>query len=164
MALSIPDGVASFQTRSQAEGQFRHGEQCGSSAAIAPLPLARFRLQWDKTRAANRHPGGRPMCQIFASQLPESYCYVTRSVRLNGCCTSVRLEAKFWTILEEIARGQGMALPSFLSALHDEAEAIHGEVKNFASLLRCTCLVYLTDARSGRRTAPGRAPVLSAVG
>ncbi len=93
------------------------------------------------------------MCQIFASQLPETYCYVTRSVRLNGYCTSIKLEAKFWAILEEIARGEGIALPAFLSTLHDEAEAIHGEVKNFASLLRCTCLIYLTDVRGGVRPA-----------
>ena len=85
------------------------------------------------------------MCRIFASQLPETYSYVTRSVRLNGFSTSIKLEAKFWRILEEIAHGEGVALSSFLATLHDEAEAIHGEVRNFASLLRCTCLIYLTQ-------------------
>jgi predicted DNA-binding ribbon-helix-helix protein len=90
------------------------------------------------------------MCKIFASQLPETYSYVARSVRLNGYSTSIKLEAKFWRILEEIARREGIALTSFLAALHDEAEAIHGEVRNFASLLRCTCLVYLTEVRDDR--------------
>jgi predicted DNA-binding ribbon-helix-helix protein len=94
------------------------------------------------------------MCRIFASQLPETYSYVARSVRLNGYCTSIKLEAKFWRILEEIARGEGLALSGFLATLHDEAEAIHGEVRNFASLLRCTCLVYLIEVRgAGDRTA-----------
>jgi predicted DNA-binding ribbon-helix-helix protein len=91
--------------------------------------------------------GGKPVCQIYASQLPDTYAYVTRSVRLNGYSTSIKIEAKFWRVLEEIARQEGVALSSFLATLHDEAEAIHGEVRNFASLLRCTCLVYLSETR-----------------
>lgn len=89
------------------------------------------------------------MCQIYASQLPDTYAYVTRSVRLNGYSTSIKIEAKFWRVLEEIAHREGVALTSFLATLHDEAEAIHGEVRNFASLLRCTCLVYLSEMREG---------------
>jgi predicted DNA-binding ribbon-helix-helix protein len=100
------------------------------------------------------------MCRIFASQLPETYSYVTRSVRLNGFSTSIKLEAKFWRILEEIARAEGVALSSFLATLHDEAEEIHGEVRNFASLLRCTCLVYLTDVRGREGIAAERDAVL----
>jgi predicted DNA-binding ribbon-helix-helix protein len=98
------------------------------------------------------------MCRIFASQAPETYSYVTRSVRLNGYCTSIKLEAKFWKILEEIARNEGIALTSFLATLHDEAQAIHGEVRNFASLLRCTCIVYLTEMRDVREKSPERRP------
>jgi predicted DNA-binding ribbon-helix-helix protein len=85
------------------------------------------------------------MCRIYASQIPDTYAYVTRSVRLNGYSTSIKIEAKFWQVLEEIARREGVALSAFLATLHDEAEAIHGEVRNFASLLRCTCLVYLSE-------------------
>ena len=92
----------------------------------------------------------------FASQLPATYCYVTRSVRLNGfICTSIKLEAKFWSILEEIARKQGMALSMFLNPPR-RGRAIHGEVKNFASLLRCTCLIYLTDVRGAPRPSRRR--------
>jgi predicted DNA-binding ribbon-helix-helix protein len=87
------------------------------------------------------------VCQIYASQLPETYAYITRSVRLNGYSTSIKIEAKFWRVLEEIAQREGVALSSFLATLHDEAVAIHGEVRNFASLLRCTCLVYLSETR-----------------
>ena len=73
-------------------------------------------------------------------------------------CEVVELEAKFWKILEEIARNEGIALTSFLATLHDEAQAIHGEVRNFASLLRCTCLVYLTEMRDVREKSPERRP------
>ena len=102
------------------------------------------------------------MCRIFAGQAPESYSYVTRSVRLNGVCTSIKLEARFWRILEEIARREGVALTAFLAALHGEAEAIHGRVRNFASLLRCTCLVYLTEGREEPAATASPAPKAAA--
>ncbi len=83
------------------------------------------------------------MCRIFAGQDPANYAYETRSVRLSGHLTSVRLEARFWKIIEEIARRQNMTVGRFLSQLHDEALEIHGGVANFASLLRCSCLIYM---------------------
>ena len=85
------------------------------------------------------------MCRMFAGQDPRSYAYETRSVRLSGYPTSVRLEARFWQIIDEIARSQNMTVGKFLSQLHDEALEIHGEVSNFASLLRCSCLTYLEE-------------------
>jgi len=83
------------------------------------------------------------MCHIFAGQDPRNYAYETRSVRLMGHATSVRLEAKFWVIIEDIAAGQQMPLARFLTQLYEEALEIHGRVDNFASLLRCCCLNYL---------------------
>lgn len=83
------------------------------------------------------------MCHIFAGQDPRNYAYETRSVRLMGHATSVRLEAKFWVIIEDIAAGEQMPLARFLTQLYEEALEIHGRVDNFASLLRCCCLNYL---------------------
>jgi predicted DNA-binding ribbon-helix-helix protein len=83
------------------------------------------------------------MCHIFAGQDPRNYAHETRSVRLMGHATSVRLEAKFWVIIEEIAALQQMPLARFLTQLYEEALEIHGRVDNFASLLRCCCLNYL---------------------
>lgn len=79
------------------------------------------------------------MCQIFAGQDPQSYEPVTRSVRLGGHSTSIRLEGKFWEILDDIAAQQGMTTPRFLSTLYDEILDLRGEVRNFASLLRVSC-------------------------
>ncbi len=87
------------------------------------------------------------MCQLFASQRPETYASQTRSVRIGGHATSIRLEAVFWEILEELAEHQGLSLGKFVTMLHDEVLALHGEVHNFASLLRCSCIVYLTEVR-----------------
>ena len=93
------------------------------------------------------------MCYVFAGQDPETYAYHTRSVRLDGHSTSIRLESKFWTILEEIAAAQDMPMSKFLSQLYEEALEIHGHVGNFASLLRCACLIYLSGEAKGRMIA-----------
>ena len=83
------------------------------------------------------------MCELFAKQDAARYVPVTRRIRLNGQSTSVRLEAAFWTILDAIAHEQGESTASFLSTLHSEVLQFHGEPVNFASLLRCTCLLRL---------------------
>jgi predicted DNA-binding ribbon-helix-helix protein len=48
----------------------------------------------------------------------------------------------FWDTLEEIAETQNMSLGKFLTTLYNEVLDHHGQVKNFASLLRCSCLIY----------------------
>lgn len=82
------------------------------------------------------------MCQMFAGQARADYEFQTRSLRLNGQCTSVRLERKFWKTLDHIANEEETSTPLFISKLHSEVVDLHGEAKNFASLLRCACLVY----------------------
>lgn len=93
------------------------------------------------------------MCRIFAGQDPASYESITKSIRLGGHATSIRLEARFWEILTEVAAGQNLTLPRFLTTLYDEALEIHGHVANFASLLRVSCLVYLSTAGAEARPA-----------
>ena len=82
------------------------------------------------------------MCHLFAHQPQRDYELQTRSLRMGGHSTSIRLEMSFWDTLEEIAAKEGMSLAKFLTTLHDEVLDHHGEVKNFASLLRCSCLIY----------------------
>ncbi len=83
------------------------------------------------------------MCRIYAGQDPGRYQPVTRHLRLTGQSTSLRLEAAFWGILEQIAAGERLSTPAFISKLHDEVLMLHGEARNFSSILRCTCLVWL---------------------
>jgi predicted DNA-binding ribbon-helix-helix protein len=85
------------------------------------------------------------MCQIFAGQNPERYETVTRRLRLNGQSTSIRLERAFWDILDEIAARQGVSTSAFISKLHGEVLELHGEVRNFTSLLRCACTIGLGE-------------------
>lgn len=83
------------------------------------------------------------MCRIYAGQDPARYQPETRHLRLNGQSTSLRLEGAFWDILDQIAAGEGVSTPAFISKLHDEVLMLHGEARNFSSVLRCTCLVWL---------------------
>ncbi|MBM3603748.1 MAG: ribbon-helix-helix domain-containing protein [Alphaproteobacteria bacterium] len=85
------------------------------------------------------------MCQIFAGQSPERYETVTRRLRLNGQSTSICLERAFWNILDRIAAREGMTTPAFISKLHAEVLELHGEARNFTSLLRCVCTIYLGE-------------------
>jgi predicted DNA-binding ribbon-helix-helix protein len=80
------------------------------------------------------------MCEIFASQPQDSYEPITRNIRLNGQSTSIRLERSFWVIIDAMAKEEGVSTPTFLSTLHSEVLEIHGEAKNFTSLLRCSCV------------------------
>jgi predicted DNA-binding ribbon-helix-helix protein len=85
------------------------------------------------------------MCRIFRNQDAASYAAETRAIRLSGHATSIRLEAAFWDILQQIAEHEGMSLGRFVSILHDEILDGQGEVQNFASLLRVTCTHYLQN-------------------
>jgi predicted DNA-binding ribbon-helix-helix protein len=92
------------------------------------------------------------MCKIFSKQPVEAYTCQTRSVRLSGHSTSIRLEGAFWNILEEIADHQDMSLGKFLSLMYDEVlEMATDEEKmssNFTSLLRCACLTYVSSMQN----------------
>lgn len=83
------------------------------------------------------------MCHVFSGIPAIEYEGETRSVRLGGHSTSIRLETMFWRVLEELATDQRMSLPRFLTQLYDEVLDIHGEARNFTSLLRCACLKHL---------------------
>lgn len=82
------------------------------------------------------------MCEIFVSADPASYDGRTRSVRLHGVVTSIRLENLFWTVLEEIAERDGMSVVQLIEKLYDELIEARGEAGNFASFLRVSALRY----------------------
>lgn len=96
------------------------------------------------------------MCHLFSGIPQEDTEGETRSVRLSGHVTSIRLEAAFWQTLESLAESQSMSLSKFLTTLHDEVLELHGEVRNFASLLRCACLVHLRGAPAVAKAQPTR--------
>lgn len=83
------------------------------------------------------------MCYVYASTDPQRYDSTTRSVRLQGSVTSVRLENEFWEILDTLAGEQSMSASQFISKLYEEVIADKGDVPNLASMLRVACAVHL---------------------
>lgn len=51
------------------------------------------------------------MCQIFSNQNPRNYSYISRSVRLEGQVTSIRLEGLYWAVLNDLAAAEGGKCP-----------------------------------------------------
>lgn len=83
------------------------------------------------------------MCKLFVganSQLWESQ---TRSIRMDGMVTSVRLENMFWTVLEEIAAKDDMNVPQLLHQLYNESIDAGHDLGNFTSFLRVCCLRFI---------------------
>lgn len=83
------------------------------------------------------------MCEIFIRANPDSYASRTRSVRLHGVVTSLRLENLYWEVLAEIGQRDGMSVTQLLERLYDELVAARGEIGNFASFLRVSALRYM---------------------
>jgi predicted DNA-binding ribbon-helix-helix protein len=101
------------------------------------------------------------MCQIFVRANPQSYEATTRSIRLHGVVTSVRLENLFWDTLEEIGTRDGMNVPQLLSKLYDELLEHRGDIPNFSSFLRVCCQRYMALQVSGKIPADTRIPISS---
>jgi predicted DNA-binding ribbon-helix-helix protein len=89
--------------------------------------------------------GVHAMCGIYIDADPILYESRTRSLRIHGVITTVRLENLFWDVLCEIAAREGMTTSQFAVKLYDELIALRGEMPtNFASFLRVCCLRYLS--------------------
>jgi predicted DNA-binding ribbon-helix-helix protein len=83
------------------------------------------------------------MCEYFVKADPIQYEQRTRSVRIRGLLTSIRLENTVWDVLAEMAEDEGCTTNALICQLHDEILDHRGEVSNFASFLRVTSLRYL---------------------
>ena len=86
------------------------------------------------------------MCEFFVSADPILYEQRSRTVRIHGVLTSLRLENMVWDVLAEMAAVEGRTTNALIAAFHDEILVQRGEVPNFASFLRVTCMRYLRRA------------------
>ena len=86
------------------------------------------------------------MCEFFVKADPIKYEQRSRSVRIHGVLTSLRLENMVWDILAEMAEQEGCTTNALISLVHDEILAHRGEVPTFASFLRVTCMRHLRRA------------------
>jgi predicted DNA-binding ribbon-helix-helix protein len=83
------------------------------------------------------------MCEFFVKADPILYESRTRTLRIHGVLTSIRLENLAWDVLAEMAAAEGCPTNTLISKFHDEILQHSGEVPNFASFLRVTCMRYL---------------------
>jgi predicted DNA-binding ribbon-helix-helix protein len=84
------------------------------------------------------------MCEIYSKADPILYESRTRSIRMRGVLTTIRLENLFWQVLTEMAARENITTNQLVAKLHDEVVAWRGESVNFASFLRVCCLRYLS--------------------
>ena len=75
---------------------------------------------------------------------------VSRSVRLNGFSTCLRLEAVYWQILERIAAANRCSVSAVLSYVDREIHLRQGGVRNFSGLIRVICVAWLQNPPSAR--------------
>ena len=83
------------------------------------------------------------MCNVYVSASRVSYESVSRSVRIQGVVTSIRLENKFWDLLDEMAAREHSTTPQFINQLYIELMQSQDQVSNFTSFLRVSCTIYL---------------------
>ncbi|MAS15410.1 MAG: hypothetical protein CMH69_19185 [Nitratireductor sp.] len=83
------------------------------------------------------------MCRLFVGADPQLWESQTRSIRMDGMVTSVRLESMFWSVLEEIAARDDLNVPQLLHQLYNESLDEGHDIGNFTSFLRVCCLRYI---------------------
>lgn len=89
------------------------------------------------------------MCKLFINAEPELWKSSTRSLRIDGMVTSVRLENYFWSTLEAIAQRDDLNIPQMLTRLYHESIDAGHDLGNFTSFLRVCCMRYLALQLTG---------------
>lgn len=84
------------------------------------------------------------MCDIYTSADPIHYEQRTRSMRIRGVVTSIRLENLCWDILARIAAMDNLTTNQLIGKLYDEIIERQGRVDNLSSFLRVSCMRYLS--------------------
>lgn len=81
-----------------------------------------------------------PFVEDFNMHLAKPH---SKSVRLNGLATCLRLEQVYWNILSAIARSNRCSVNAVLSYIDREVHLRYGGVKNFSGLIRVVCVNHL---------------------
>ena len=89
------------------------------------------------------------MCRVFVGADSRLWESQTRSLRMDGMVTSVRLENMFWTVLEDIAAEEGLNVPQLMHQLYNESLDAGHDLGNFTSFLRVCCLRFIDLQRRG---------------
>lgn len=84
------------------------------------------------------------MCQLFISADNNLWSSKTKSLRIQGVVTSIRLEVFFWDILEELSFRDQMTVNQLITKLYLESLDADHDIGNFTSFLRVCCSRYLS--------------------
>lgn len=104
------------------------------------------------------------MCRLFVGADPDFYRARTRSLRLHGVATSIRLENFFWKVLAEIGERDGLSLNQLITRLHDELAQTGADLSdlgNFSSFLRVSCMRYVSLQLAGHIPRDAGVPIRS---
>jgi len=89
------------------------------------------------------------MCQLFINADSQLWTCRTKSLRIDGVVTSIRLEEFFWDILEEVAFRDQMSVNQMITKLYLESLDADHDIGNFTSFLRVCCSRYLSLVADG---------------
>lgn len=89
------------------------------------------------------------MCQLFISADDSLWRSKTKSLRIQGVVTSIRLEVFFWDILEELSFRDQMTVNQLITKLYLESLDADHDIGNFTSFLRVCCSRYLSLIADG---------------
>ncbi len=89
------------------------------------------------------------MCQLFIGADSTQWSNRTKSLRIDGVATSIRIEEFFWSTLEEIALRDGMTVNQLITKLYFESIDADHDLGNFTSFLRVCCSRYLALMAAG---------------
>ena len=93
------------------------------------------------------------MCQLFINADSKLWKSRTRSLRIDGVSTSIRIENFFWSTLEEIAARDRMTVSQLITKLYYESIDAEHDLGNFTSFLRVCSARYLSLIGSGEISA-----------
>ena len=84
------------------------------------------------------------MCELFIGSESDKWVSRTKSLRIEGVATSIRMENFFWAILSEIAVRDHMTTNQLITKLYLEAMDDDHDLGNFTSFLRVCAGRYLS--------------------
>jgi predicted DNA-binding ribbon-helix-helix protein len=99
------------------------------------------------------------MCQLFINADSGLWSSKTKSLRIQGVVTSIRLEVFFWDILEELAFRDQMTVNQAITKLYLESLDADHDIGNFTSFLRVCCSRYLSLIADGDLTRKVELPL-----
>ncbi|MGD8109196.1 ribbon-helix-helix domain-containing protein [Vibrio sp. TRT 21S02] len=99
------------------------------------------------------------MCQLFIQAEQDLWTSKTRSLRIDGVVTSIRLECFFWETLEEIAERDSLTVNQMITRLYRESLEAQHDISNFTSFLRVCCGRYLSLIADGAISRDRNSPL-----